>query len=127
MSFGLFGLKPQDLEKLLKKLGITVEEVEAIRVTVEVSDGSLMVFDNPNVVAVMRQKDSPPLLYVVGAYRVEKRESGKESPAFTEDDVKLVAEQTGASLEEARRALEEAKGDIALAIMKLAQNRDMTS
>ncbi|MEM5874262.1 MAG: hypothetical protein QW065_05725, partial [Acidilobaceae archaeon] len=83
--------------------------------------------DNPNVVAVMRQKDSPPLLYVVGAYRVEKRESGKESPAFTEDDVKLVAEQTGASLEEARRALEEAKGDIALAIMKLAQNRDMTS
>ena len=36
-----------------------------------------------------------------------------------QDDVKLVMEQTGKSEKEARKALEETKGDIAEAIMKL--------
>jgi nascent polypeptide-associated complex subunit alpha len=39
--------------------------------------------------------------------------------AISEDDVKMVAEQTGASEENARKALEESNGDIAEAIMKL--------
>ncbi|MCQ2377127.1 MAG: hypothetical protein MJ006_03895 [Methanocorpusculum sp.] len=37
-----------------------------------------------------------------------------------EDDVKLVASQTGKSAEEAEAALKESKGDIAEAIMKLS-------
>jgi len=37
----------------------------------------------------------------------------------TEEDVKLVAEQAGVSLEEAQRALEETGGDLAQAIILL--------
>lgn len=126
MSFGFFGVRPQDLEKLLKKLGVTVEEINAVKVTVEVSDGSIMVFESPSAVVIMKQKDLPPLLYVVGTYRVERKGGEREPPMFTEDDVKLVAEQAGVSLEEARRALEETRGDIALAIVKLSQKKGVT-
>ncbi|MEM1927925.1 MAG: nascent polypeptide-associated complex protein [Acidilobaceae archaeon] len=128
MALGFFGVKPQDLEKLLKKLGITVEEVEAVRVVVEVSDGSVMVFENPASAAIVRQKGATPVLYVVGEYRVEEKKSERgEAPVFTEEDVKLVAEQAGVSLEEARRALEETGGDIALAILKLTQRSNVAS
>ncbi|MEM3072613.1 MAG: ubiquitin, partial [Candidatus Bathyarchaeia archaeon] len=36
-----------------------------------------------------------------------------------EEDVKLVAEQTGRTMEEARRTLQETGGDLAKAILKL--------
>jgi len=36
-----------------------------------------------------------------------------------EEDVRLVADQTGKSLEEARKALEECEGDLAKAILLL--------
>ena len=44
----------------------------------------------------------------------------EKTGAFSEEDVKLVAEKTGKSEEEARSALEETE-DIAEAIMKLSE------
>ena len=41
-------------------------------------------------------------------------------PAFTEEDVQLVADQTGKSLEKAKEALIEADGDLAKAILLLS-------
>ena len=41
--------------------------------------------------------------------------------AIPEEDVRLVADQTGKSLEEARKALIESKGDIAEALIKLTE------
>jgi nascent polypeptide-associated complex subunit alpha len=38
---------------------------------------------------------------------------------FPEEDVRLVADQTGKSIEEARKALEECEGDLAKAILLL--------
>ena len=40
-------------------------------------------------------------------------------PVFSEEDVDLVAQQTGVDREKARKALVEAKGDIARAILLL--------
>jgi nascent polypeptide-associated complex subunit alpha len=37
----------------------------------------------------------------------------------SEEDVKLVADQTGKTVDEARKALEECKGDLAKAILLL--------
>ncbi|MEJ2272839.1 MAG: NagC family transcriptional regulator, partial [Candidatus Bathyarchaeota archaeon] len=46
-------------------------------------------------------------------------ESQDEGPAIAEEDVQLVADQTGKSLEDARRALESSDGDLAKAILLL--------
>ena len=43
----------------------------------------------------------------------------KKPLTIPEEDIQLVADQTGKSIEEARRALEETEGDLAKAILLL--------
>jgi nascent polypeptide-associated complex subunit alpha len=49
----------------------------------------------------------------------ERTEPSGSKPVVSEEDVKLVADQTGKSVEEARKALEECDGDLAKAILLL--------
>ena len=121
----MLGLNPRDLRKAMKRLGIKVEEVQAVRVVIELEGGSRLVVEDPQVM-VMRARGQPPMIYVVGEPVEEKPvESGEGGGGveISEEDVALVAEQAGVSLEEARRALEEAGGDIAEAILRLQRGR----
>jgi len=123
----LLGLNPRDLKKAMKRLGIKMEEVQAVRVVIELENGSRLVVEEPQVL-VMRARGQPPMIYVVGEPVEEKPvgagKGGEESGIeISEEDIALVAEQAGVSLEEARRALEEAGGDIAEAILRLQQGR----
>ncbi len=116
------GFNPRDLRRAMKRMGIKVEEVNAIRVIVELDDGSRLRVESPQV-SIMRIKGQPPMLYVVGD--IEKEEpSVEESIEISEEDVMLVAEQAGVSSEEARKALEETGGDIAEAILRLQEGRE---
>ena len=123
----MLGLNPRDLKKAMKRLGIKMEEVQAVRVVIELENGSRLVVEEPQVL-VMRARGQPPMIYVVGEPVEEKPvgagKGGEESGIeISEEDIALVAEQAGVSLEEARRALEEAGGDIAEAILRLQQGR----
>ena len=113
-------LNPRDLQRMLKRMGITVEEVRASRVVVELEEGGRLVVEDPSVMLV-KARGQPPLLQVMGRIREEREEKAEEAGGveISEEDVRLVAEQAGVSLEEARRALEETGGDIAAAILKL--------
>ena len=116
----MFSLNPRDLKKMLKRMGISMEEMEAEEVIIKLSQGKRLVIESPSSVALMRAKGQPSMIYIIGgSMREEAEEVKEETPAFTEDDVKLVAEQAGVSLEEARKALEETNGDIAEAILRL--------
>ena len=44
------------------------------------------------------------------------------TPDINEDDVQTVVSQTGASEEDAKKAIEDAEGDLAAAIMSLAKD-----
>ncbi|MCE4616184.1 MAG: nascent polypeptide-associated complex protein [Aeropyrum sp.] len=112
----MFPVNPRDLEKMLKRLGVKVEQMEALEARIALESGEVMVFSRPTVV-IMRAKSQPPMVYLVGEYSIEKPEV--EEPSISEEDVELVAEQAGVSLEEARKALEESGGDIAEAILRL--------
>ena len=114
----MMGLNPRDLRRAMKRLGISVEELQAVRVVVELEDGSRLVVEDPQVV-VMKARGQPPTLYVAGQMRREEPPREEASVEISEEDVRLVAEQAGVSLEEARRALEETGGDIAEAILRL--------
>jgi nascent polypeptide-associated complex subunit alpha len=121
-----FGFKPRDIRRAMKRLGMEVEEVKAERVEILLDDGGRLVIDEPQAVMVIRARGQAPMIYVVGeARRVEPGEAGggEAAPEISEEDVALVAEQAGVSPEEARRALEEAGGDIAEAILRLTEGR----
>jgi len=116
---------PADLLRQLKRMGINIEfeEVKAVRVIVEREDGGQLVFEEPDNVMLFKMPGNATILQVVGKPRLVEVEKAEEKPEFTEEDVKLVAEQAGVSLEEARRALEETGGDIAAAIILLEERK----
>ena len=118
------GGSPRDLARALRRMGVRMEELDAERVVVELRDGRVLEVNPPAAVMVLRVKGQPPMLYVIGEPReVEAKPSEEAGEAggveVSEEDVMLVAEQAGVSPEEARRALIEAGGDIAAAILKL--------
>ena len=119
------GGSPRDLARALRRMGVRMEELDAERVVVELRDGRVLEVNPPAAVMVLRVKGQPPMLYVIGEPReVEAKPAEEEAGEaggveVSEEDVMLVAEQAGVSPEEARRALIEAGGDIAAAILKL--------
>lgn len=105
---GMGGMNPRQMQQMMKQLGIKSSELDAKKVTIELKNGNNIVFDEPSVSAIdMHGKKTYTLM---GSEREEK--------GISEEDVKIVAEQTGAAEKEARKALEET-GDLAEAIMKL--------
>ncbi len=97
----------------MKQMGMKQKEIEAVRVIIETPDGNL-VFENPSVTETQVQGQST--IQIMGKYT-------KVQPAtevvIPEGDVELVSAQAGVSKEDARAALEHAKGDLAQAIMNL--------
>ncbi len=101
----MFGGK--DMAKMMKQMGIDMEEVDADRVTVEIGEKKL-VFENPSLSKIDAQGQE--VFQLQGDYTEEDETSS--------EDVELVMEKTGASEEEARKALE-GHDDIAEAVMEL--------
>jgi nascent polypeptide-associated complex subunit alpha len=121
----MFRLSPSELRRQLKRLGIKadIDVIDAEEVVVRRRDGKSLVISSPQVMLVRMQ--GTVMLQVVGSNIEEVKDEGEAAAAasFSEEDVKLVAEQAGVSLEEARRALEEAGGDIAAAIILLEERK----
>jgi len=116
------GLSPRELRRLMKRLGMEMKPVENVsRVIIEAEDRNYIV-ENPQVL-VMTMRTGDTVVQVFGKIREEKREK-KRVLEIPEEDVELVASQTGVSKEEARKALIEAEGDIAAAILLLEARKE---
>lgn len=113
-----FGSK-REQERLLKRLGIRLEEVQGVRSVVIETDSERIVFDSPAVTKMI--SGGQEIYQVIGEPMVEKKE--KEEYVPLEEDVLLVAKQTGRSVEDARKALITTEGDIAQAIVLLQSGR----
>ena len=105
----MFPMNDRQLRIMMKKMGINIRELKAERVIIETADKQY-IFNNP-IVNIMEVKGER-------TYQISGKVEIKTK--ISEEDVELVAEKTGKSKEEARRALEEADGDIAQAILNLS-------
>lgn len=121
---GLYPINPREMKKMMKKLGIDVEELsDVLSVTIELKDKELVI-KNPQVTVMKFQGQK--IYQVVGtAEEVLTKEAViEEKPSrYTEEDVRFVMEQTGVSRERALEALERSGGDIAQAILLLSEGR----
>jgi nascent polypeptide-associated complex subunit alpha len=105
-------MNPRQLNQLMRKFGISVKEIENVKKVIIQTDTEEYVFDDAEVTVMDAQGQKT--YQIAGNPRVvEKKEE------IPEADIELVAQQTGKSREEAKKALESTKGDIAEAIMKL--------
>jgi len=112
-------LSPRELRRLSKRLGINIEELKGVREVRIIMEDRTLVFTNPTV-NVMRLGGED--VYQIIGKPEEAKEEGEEVE-ISEEDVELVAVQANVTREEARRALLEAKGDLAKAILLLTSSK----
>ncbi len=109
------GGNPRQMQMMMRKLGIDVTEVDGVqKITIQTADKDY-VFDEAEVTIMKAQ--GTETWQISGTPRVEQHEVRL---AFSEDDVKMVMEQTGCEEDAAREALEAAGGDLAEAIVALS-------
>jgi len=105
-------INPKQMNQMMRKLGISVKEIENVEKVIIQTDTREYVFDGAEVTIMDAQGQKT--YQIVGRPRIVERK--EEIP---KEDIELIMEQTGKTAEEAKKALEETKGDIAEAIMKL--------
>ncbi len=112
-------MSPRKMKGMLKNMGIDIDELEGVKEVVIRLEDKEIVLESPTV-AIMDAHGQRT--YQISGEAQERSISGKEAEqplVIPDTDVELVVAQTGAEAEAARAALIEAKGDLALAIMKL--------
>jgi len=111
-------MDPRTMRRLMGKMGLKIEEVGGVNeVIFRMATGAELVIQSPQVTRM--KTGNTDVFQVVGApiQRTSERHGGEAE--LSPEDVKLVADQVGVSLDEARNALIESKGDLAQAILNL--------
>ncbi len=103
----------RQMKRMMKKMGMKTEEIDATRVIIETSEKNL-IFEDTQVVCIDVQGQKT--YQIVGT---PKEEMAEGKVAIPEEDVKLVATHASVTEEEARAALEKVNGEPAEAIILL--------
>jgi len=110
MVFGLGGMNPEKMEKMMKKMGIKTTQIDAEQVIINCKDKKIII-DNPNIMVTN----------VMGQDAYQITGSVREEKAVREEDIKMVMEKTGKPREEVLAKLEELDNDLVRAIMELKE------
>ena len=111
-------MDPRTMRRLMGKMGLKIEEVGDVNeVIFRMASGDELVIQSPQVTRM--KSGSSDVFQVVGAPTQRSSVSKGGEAELSSEDVKLVADQVGASPDEARNALIESKGDLAQAILNL--------
>lgn len=113
-------MNPRQMKHMMKRMGIESEEIEGVEEVVIRTATKEYVF--PHAQVTMMTVQGQKTAQVVGEPLIRDRAGAKSAPpkvAISEEDVELVAEKAGVSEAEARKALEEADGEPAEAIIRL--------
>jgi len=111
-------MDPRTMRRLMGKMGLKIEEVGDVdEVIFRMTSGVELVIQNPQVTRM--KTGNTDVFQVVGAPMQRTSEGHGVEGELSPEDVKLVADQVGVGLDEARDALIESKGDLAQAILNL--------
>ena len=108
---------PKALKAAMEKMGIKTSTIESTKVVIHCKDKDIVI-DEPEVTMVQGQG--------MQNFQVSGRisEVDKSVIESSEDDVNFVKEQTGVEDDELiRKVLQETKGDMAQAILRLKEKR----
>lgn len=109
-------VNPREARRMMQRMDMSMDAIDGVKEVVIKTLEKEIIIAEPEVavLAVQGQK-----IFQVTGGKITEKAAERKRPSIPEEDVKLVADQTGKSLEEARRALEETEGDLAKAILLL--------
>lgn len=110
------GMNPREARRMMQRMGMNMETVEDVKEVVIKTPSKEIIIEEPEVAILQVQGQR---IYQVAGGKVTERAPERKAPTVPEEDVRLVADQTGKSVDEARKALEESGGDLAKAILLL--------
>ena len=111
-------MNPRDAKRMMQRMGMNMEGVDEVEEVIIRTPTKEIVIEAPEVAIVNVQGQK---IFQVAGGKVSERapERKAAAPTVSEEDVQLVAGQTGKSPDKAREALEECGGDLAKAILLL--------
>ena len=111
------GMNPKQMKQMMKRMGMKMDEIDAEVVIIKGVDKEVVI-ENPQVMKVS-MKGGQETFQIVGDVSEKGIEEEEVAVEISEEDVEMVAQQASVSEDDARKALAEANGDLAGAIMKL--------
>jgi len=112
-------VSPREAKRMMQRMGLSMGEMPDVQQVIFKTSTKEIIIENP-AVAIM-EMHGQKIFQVTGEKIVEKAIEKKVS--IPEEDIQLVATQAKVSVEEARAALEQTKGDLAQAILLLSQTK----
>jgi nascent polypeptide-associated complex subunit alpha len=103
--------------RMMEKMGMKMDEVPDVSEVIIRTSSKDIVIQEPSVTAINMQGQT--MYQIAGGQVSETRAQPGAQAGPSDADVELVAQQTGKSVEESRKALIEAGGDLAKAILSL--------
>jgi nascent polypeptide-associated complex subunit alpha len=118
------GMNPKQMQQAMKQLGIKQEDLDASEVIIRLRDREIVI-KNPSVQKIKMQGQES---YQIAGNSEERRLSSGSSSndeeedviEVTEEDIETIMSQAKCSREQALEALELSDGDLAMAILMMA-------
>lgn len=98
------------MQGMMKKMGISQEEIECSRVIIEGPEKNIII-ENPSVSRIKMQGNE--------SFQISGDVIEEEPSSFSEEDIALVIQKTGKDRDDVVKALEKNSGDIAQTIVDL--------
>lgn len=106
------GVNPKQMQGMMRKMGISQEDIPAEKVIIEKSDNSRIIINEPSVQKIKMQGQET--FQIAGIISEEQAQV-----EISQEDIKTIVEKTGVSEDKARESLEKT-GDLAESILDLS-------
>jgi len=111
-------MNPREAKRMMQRMGMNMDQVEDVQQVIIRTASKEIVIEEPEVAILQVQGQK---IFQVAGGNITERAPDHAAPQMkvSEEDARLVADQTGKNIEEAKKALEECEGDLAKAILLL--------
>ena len=110
-------VSPRNAKRMMQRMGMNMETMPDVEEVIFRTADKEIVVENAQVAVIEMQGQK--IFQVTGEVNERALETQEAKVTIPEEDVQLVADQTGKSMEDAKRALETSDGDLAKAILLL--------
>ncbi|MEM2102208.1 MAG: nascent polypeptide-associated complex protein [Candidatus Bathyarchaeia archaeon] len=110
-------VNPREARRMMQRMGMSMDSIPEVAQVIVKTATKEIIIDEPEVAILNMQGQK--MYQVIGGRVTEKAVAVERKLSIPEEDIQLVAGQTGKSFEEAKKALEESGGDLAKAILLL--------
>jgi len=110
-------MSPRNAKRMMQRMGMNMGEMPDVQEVIFRTSDKEIVVENAQVAVI--DMGGQKIFQVTGEVNERALETQEAKVTIPEEDVQLVADQTGKSMEDAKRALEASEGDLAKAILLL--------